>query len=125
MAKSKRNKEIALTKVGKKNYVTDKKSIILEKVQSYLNDYEYYYVFSYKNMTTLAMQSLRNYFNDSKFVIGKNKVLQVALGRTEEDEQKLNSSKLSTFLKGNCGLFFSNDGPDKIIEYINKYKNIF
>jgi mRNA turnover protein 4 len=116
MAKSKRNKEVALTKVGKKNHVSDKKSIIVEKIQKYLNEYEYYYAFRYKNMTTMAMQSLRNYWNNDKFVIGKNKVIQVALGRTEEEEQKPNSHKLSAYLKGNCGLFFSNDEPDKIIE---------
>lgn len=116
MAKSKRNKVVPLTKVGKKNLVTDKKSIIVEKVQNYLNEYKYYYAFKYKNMTTMPMQELRNYWNKGKFVVGKNKVLQVALGKSEEEEQKPNSFKLSPYLKGNCGLFFSNEDPDLILE---------
>jgi mRNA turnover protein 4 len=114
MAKNKRNKVVPITKVGKKEH--DKKNHIIENVQKCLNDYDYCYAFSYKNMTAMPMQALRQYWKDSKFVIGKNKVLQVALGRTEEDSYKLNSYHLSEYLKGNCGLFFTNSDPDLVLE---------
>lgn len=115
MAKSKRNKVVSLTKTKKSN-VSDKKLDLVEKIQKYLNNYKYCYVFSYKNMTTMPMQELRNYWSDSKFVIGKNKVLQIALGRTEEESFKLNTHLLATYLKNNCGLFFTDKEPDYIIE---------
>jgi hypothetical protein len=51
-------------------------------------------------MTTVPMQEVRNYWSSSKFIIGKNKVLQVALGKSEDDEPKLNSHKLASYLKG-------------------------
>jgi len=117
MAKSKRNKVVPLTKVGKKkDSVSNKKAQIVTNIEQYLNTYEFCFVFIYKNMTSVPMQELRNYWNTSKFVIGKNKVLQVSLGKNEEDEVKLNSHKLSKYLNGNCGLFFTNEEPEKVLE---------
>ena len=72
-------------------------------------------------MTNLSMNALKDYFKDSIFMIGKNKVIQVGLGRDETEEKKEGSSKLNQFLKGNCGLFFSDKDPDDIIEYFKKY----
>ena len=114
MAKNKRNKIVPISKVTKKE--TEKKNNMFEKSRNYLEKYKFCYVFKYKNMTTMPMQELRNYFKDDKFLIGKNKVLQVALGKTEDDTFKSNTFKLSKYLKGNCGLFFSNNDPDMVIE---------
>ena len=94
MAKSKRNKVIPLTKT-KKTLDKDKKTDLVEKVQTFLEEYSFVYVFKYKNMTNLPMQELRNYWKDSKFVIGKNKVLQIALGKNEETSHKTNSYLLA------------------------------
>jgi mRNA turnover protein 4 len=113
MAKSKRNTVVPLTKTTKKS--NDKKSHLIEKVRKCIDEYEYCYAFNYKNMTTMPMQELRKFYEDSKFLIGKNKVLQVALGRTEEDTHRTNTYHLSEYLKGNCGLFFTNNEPDHII----------
>jgi mRNA turnover protein 4 len=116
MAKSKRSRVVPLTKTGKKDNLSSKKVNLVENIQKYLEEYEYCYVFSYKNMTTVPMQELRNYWNTSKFLIGKNKVLQVALGKNEDEEPKLNSSKLYNYLKSNCGLFFSSKDSELILE---------
>lgn len=42
-----------------------------------------------------------------RFVMGSNKLIQVALGKTSADEYKTNLSQLSGRLKGNVGLFFT------------------
>jgi mRNA turnover protein 4 len=115
MAKSKRNKIVSLTKTKKSN-VSDKKLDLVEKIQKYMDNFTYCYTFSFKNMTTMPMQELRNFFSDSKFVIGKNKVLQVAIGREEEESFKPNSYKLSKYLNNNCGLFFTDKDPEYVIE---------
>lgn len=120
MPKSKRNKVVPLSKVTKKGF-TDKKIKLIKRIHKYLKDYKYCYVFKYKNMTTMPMNELKNYFSDSIFLIGKNKVMQVALGKNSEEEIKENSTKLEKYLKGNCGLFFSNEEPDKIINYFKEY----
>ena len=74
-------------------------------------------------MTNLAMNALKEYFKDSIFMIGKNHVMQVALGKTEEEEKKEGSSKLNKYLKGNCGLFFTDKEPDDIILYFQQYSS--
>jgi len=118
MPKSKRNKIVPLSKVQKKNEnISSKKVELVDKVKNFLDDYQYCYVIKYKNMTNLPMQELRNYWKTSKFVVGKNKVLHVVLGKTEDDEYKLNTHKLTKFLKGNCGLIFSNEESDYVVEY--------
>ena len=115
MAKSKRNKVVSLTKTKKSN-VSDKKLNLVEKIQKYMKNYKYCYAFSHKNMTTMPMQELRNFFSDCKFIIGKNKVLQVALGRNEEETFKPNSYQLSKFMSNSCGLFFTDKGPEYVVE---------
>jgi mRNA turnover protein 4 len=41
--------------------------------------------------------------------MGKNKLMQVALGKTEEEEYKPDVHKVSANLRGTCGLFFTNE----------------
>ncbi len=117
MAKSKRNKVVPLTKVTKKTEtMNNKKAQLVTNIENYLKSYEHCFVFHFKNMTTLPFQELRNYWGDSKFIIGKNKVMQVCLGKSEDDEVKKNSHKLSPYLKASCGLFFTNEDYDKVAE---------
>lgn len=97
MPKSKRNKVIPLTKT-KKTIDKDRKVELVDKVHNYLDEFSYVYVFRYKNMTNLPMQELRNYWKDSKFVIGKNKVLQISLGKSEDTSYRTNSYLLSTVI---------------------------
>lgn len=94
MPRSKRNKVIPLTKT-KKTIDKDRKIDLIDKVHTYLDEFSYVYVFRYKNMTNLPMQELRNYWKDAKFVIGKNKVLQIALGKSEDTSYKTNSYLVS------------------------------
>ena len=102
MPKSKRNRVVPLSKVTKKG-PGEKKERQVKNIHKYLKQYKYCYAFTYKNMTNIAMNSLKEYFKDSVFMIGKNHVMQVGLGKTEEEESKQGSSNLNKYLKGNCG----------------------
>lgn len=122
MPTSKRNRVVPLSKVAKKGF-NDRKAKLFTRIHKYLKEYKYCFAFSYKNMTNMSMNALKDYFKDSIFIVGKNKVIQVALGKDGENkEPKENSSQLSPFLKGNCGLFFTNKDPDDIIAYFKEYK---
>jgi mRNA turnover protein 4 len=46
--------------------------------------------------------------------MGSNKMLQVALGKTEADEYRTNLSLLSDRLKGHVGLFFTTLERDEV-----------
>ena len=112
MPKSKRNRVVPLSRVTKKG-PGEKKERQVKNIHKYLKQYKYCYAFTYKNMTNIAMNSLKEYFNDSIFMIGKN----------EEEESKEGSSKLNKYLKGNCGLFFTDKEPDDIISYFKEYSS--
>ena len=119
MAKSKRNRVVALTKTKKANLL-DKKGQFIKKLQNLVKNNKYTYSFAYKNMTTLAMQGLRHYFKDDKsesiFLLGKSTVIQVGLGRNEEESIGPNYYKLCETIKGTSGLFFSEKSPESIIK---------
>ena len=122
MPKSKRNRVVPLSRVTKKG-PGEKKERQVKNIHKYLKQYKYCFAFNYKNMTNIAMNALKEYFNDSIFMIGKNHVMQVGLGKTEKEETKEGSSKLNLYLKGNCGLFFTNKEPDEIISYFKEYSS--
>jgi len=42
-----------------------------------------------------------------RFIMGSNKMLQVALGKSESDELRTNLSEIGARLKGHSGLFFT------------------
>ena len=55
---------------------------------------------------------------DSKFYIGKNKVVQVALGRSPEEESADNSHQLSKYMRGQVCLLFTNKSDKELQSYI-------
>ena len=102
MPKSKRNRVVPLNKVASKKGISDRKVKLVSKVEKHLKEYSYCFVFTYKNMTNMSMQALKDYFNDSIFVLGKNRVEQKAL----EENKKPNSSKLFIFVLSYIYSFF-------------------
>ena len=91
MPKSKRNKVVALTKVKKQG--REAKENLLEAVQEAIDTYKNTFVLSFENMRAGPFKLLAHTMRaDSKFFLGKNKVIQVALGRTPEDEHANNTS---------------------------------
>lgn len=53
--------------------------------------------------------------NLHRFYFGKNKVMALALGRTQEDEYKDNLHKLSNQLRGQSGLLFTNKSKKEVL----------
>ena len=99
MPKSKRNKMVSLTKVKKKG--REGKEELVEKVQDYLGEYEHSYVVSFENMRSGPFKRMQNQMaGNTKFFLGKNKVMIKALGRHPEDEVEDNTAQLSRFLSG-------------------------
>ena len=85
MPKSKRNKMVPLTNVKKKG--RDGKEELVDKVQDSVTNYKYSYVLSFNNLRSGPFKKMQNQMNDSsKFILGKNKVMIKALGKTPEDE---------------------------------------
>ena len=78
MPQSKRNKVVSLTKVAPKT--REHKEFIVNKVHTFMGRYKHLYVLTFDNMSTNNFKNLKESIEDSKFLMGKNKVLGVAFG---------------------------------------------
>ena len=76
-------------------YTKSFKEELITKIRENLDKYENLFVFSHNNMRTNPFRDIQQTFNDSKFFLGKNKVMQLALGRTEAEELKKNLHLIS------------------------------
>ncbi|GLJ38588.1 hypothetical protein SUGI_0786760 [Cryptomeria japonica] len=114
MPKSKRNKVVTLSKTKRKG--REHKESIISAVRQAVEDYISLYVFSFENMRNLKFKELREQLkSSSRFFLGSNKVLQIALGRTAADEVKDDIHKASAVLHGDCGLFFTNLPKEEVM----------
>ena len=111
--------KVALTKVKKKG--RENKEKLVDKIQDSANKYKYMYVLSYQNMTTNPFNKIRKDFEGSKFFLGKNKVMQYALGRTPEEEFKENLCLAGRHIKQECCLLFTNE--ENVEEYFNNFSS--
>ena len=59
---------------------------------------------------------------DSKFFIGKNKVAQVALGRSPEEECADNAHVLSRYLRGQVCLLFTNKLEKDVERFLKEHQ---
>eukprot|EP00088_Acartia_fossae_P041060 TRINITY_DN42936_c0_g1_i1.p1 TRINITY_DN42936_c0_g1~~TRINITY_DN42936_c0_g1_i1.p1 ORF type:complete len:242 (+),score=72.95 TRINITY_DN42936_c0_g1_i1:37-762(+) len=116
MPKSKRDKKISLTKVEKKVGLETKQKLI-DNVRNAVDTYSRIFVFKPENMRNNTLKEVREHWNHSKFFIGKNRVIAKALGSTEEEEYNENLHKVSILLRGQCGLLFTNEKTDDVVEF--------
>eukprot|EP01006_Ploeotia_vitrea_P036657 TRINITY_DN66043_c14_g10_i1.p1 TRINITY_DN66043_c14_g10~~TRINITY_DN66043_c14_g10_i1.p1 ORF type:complete len:251 (+),score=136.54 TRINITY_DN66043_c14_g10_i1:77-829(+) len=120
MPKSRKQRVRALTQTEKKGYGV--KKVLVDKVQEALDQYKYVYVFSTNNMKNASFKDVRAHWEGSRFFLGKNKVMQVALGRTEDDEYKTGIHKLAPLIRGERGLFCTTSAPDEVLEYFGAFE---
>lgn len=113
---SKRAQQVSLTKVKPKG--KDLKTKLFAQVSSFLELYSTVFVFTFENFKTFALQKLRESMANSKFLMGKSKVLQAALAQSNlQDIEKLNKHMVGT-----CGLLFTNESPESIIEFFYTWR---
>eukprot|EP01001_Neometanema_parovale_P009099 NODE_5345_length_954_cov_110.665463_g5130_i0.p1 GENE.NODE_5345_length_954_cov_110.665463_g5130_i0~~NODE_5345_length_954_cov_110.665463_g5130_i0.p1 ORF type:complete len:256 (-),score=58.61 NODE_5345_length_954_cov_110.665463_g5130_i0:186-884(-) len=120
MPKSKKEKKYSFTKVRSNLFERNENTI--QEVQKAVDEYEHMFVFDYSQMrSTLPMKQVRAQFRDSRFIMANNKVQGVALGRLEEDSFRQNTYKMSAFLKGFRGLFFTNRDKKEVKNFFKTY----
>ena len=93
MPKSRRDKPISLTKTKKHGRAS--KERLVEDIRECLSTYSSVYVFEVENMRNVKFKELREEWGGSRFFMGKNRVMQMALGRDPHDEHKAGISKLT------------------------------
>ena len=112
-----------------KRATREHKSAYIEEVRSAVDSHDALYLFSYENMRSNKFKDIRMHFrstpmNDapSRIFLGKNKLLQVALGRTPEDEYSDNLRQVSKLISGgSVGLLFSSRSRAEVEEYFENF----
>uniref|UniRef100_A0A7S2VG84 Ribosome assembly factor mrt4 n=1 Tax=Entomoneis paludosa TaxID=265537 RepID=A0A7S2VG84_9STRA len=119
MPKSKRVREVALTQTDKRA-TRDHKSKYIEEVRDAVDKHESIYLFSYENMRSSQFKNVRMHFRgtDSRIFLGKNKLLQIALGRSAEEEYADNLQHMAKRITGgSVGLLFTSRERATVEEY--------
>lgn len=85
---------VTLSKTKKKG--RDHKEVIVNAIREAAEKYTSVYVFSFENMRNQKLKDFRETLkSSSRFFLGSNKVMQVALGRSASDEIKPGLYKVS------------------------------
>mmetsp|Transcript_25038 Transcript_25038/g.34503 ORF Transcript_25038/g.34503 Transcript_25038/m.34503 type:complete len:245 (+) Transcript_25038:226-960(+) len=115
MPKSKRNKVVNLTKTKSKG--RDGKTTLVESIRGCVEQYPRLYVFRFKNLRNSALKKLREEMTaTSRFFLGSNKVMQVALGKEASTAFRQGLEGVSERLKGFAGLLFTSLGQEEVEE---------
>jgi mRNA turnover protein 4 len=119
MPKSKRNRVYTLSQTRKKG--REMKSELLQEIRDCTDKYQHIFLFNVENMRNSKLKEVRSQWKSSRFFFGKNRVLQAALGRTEAEEYREGLAGLAKLLRGNVGLFFTNQPRDEVISWFQSY----
>lgn len=120
MPKSKRDKKVSLTKTERKGLQW--KQQIVEDIRNCVEKYPNIFLFSVHNMRNNLLKDLRSEWKkDSRFIFGKNRVMQLALGKSEADEAEPDLHKLAARLRGQCGLLFTHKSEEDVLEWSESY----
>ncbi|XP_062499551.1 mRNA turnover protein 4 homolog [Corticium candelabrum] len=122
MPKSKRAKQISLTRTKRKG-LESKKGLVHE-IQECCDNYANIFIFNVENMRNSKLKEVRTEWRHSRFFFGKNKVMALALGKTPEQEYKDNLHLVSQRLKGSVGLLFTNQSREYVTNWFDKYREM-
>jgi len=98
-----------------------RKEAIVETILECLDTYSHVYVFSMDNMRTSIVKELRQKFAEDRFVMGKQTVMAIGVGRNPEEEPRDNLHKLSEHLNGTAGLLFSNRKQKDVVSFFKSF----
>jgi mRNA turnover protein 4 len=97
---------VSLTQVKKKD--RGWKEGLVSQIQQNLDNYPSVFLLRYENFRNEAFKNLREKIRDtSTFCLGSNKVLKVAIGKSDAEEYKTNLHLLANDIRGNSALLFT------------------
>lgn len=99
------NIAVTLSKTTKKG--RGHKELIINGIRDAAEKYSSIYVFNFQNMRNSKLKEFREQLqSSSKFFLGSNKVMQVAIGRSSSDEIKPNLHKVSKVVLSCLAILF-------------------
>lgn len=120
MPKSKRAKLVSLTKT--KQARKELKGRLVEDVRAAAEKFDAAFVFGYENLRTERFKDLRvEWAGNSRFFLGKNKVMQIALGTDEDSAHRPGLHQLAGDLSGNVGLLFTSRPTEEVTAFFEAF----
>lgn len=72
-------------------------------------------------MRNTFLKDIRHDWMGSRILFGRNRVMQVALGRTPETAHRENLEKLTNYMSGDIGLLMTNEEPQVVRDYFTSF----
>ncbi|CAM9528965.1 unnamed protein product [Discosporangium mesarthrocarpum] len=120
MPRSRREQKVSLTKTSKKGH--ELKQSVVNEVRKCVDEYSGVFVFTYRNLRSKLLKEVRlDFREDSRFFMGKNKLMILGLGKTAEDEYQDNLRQVSKRLRGQVGLLFTNRPREDVEKYFESH----
>eukprot|EP00041_Stephanoeca_diplocostata_P006022 m.73534 g.73534 ORF g.73534 m.73534 type:complete len:219 (+) comp16124_c0_seq14:267-923(+) len=119
MPKSKRAKVVPLTRTVKQGFQA--KEALISEIRDAADAFSTIFVFSVKDMRNARLKDVRNKWKTSRFFLGKNKVMAIALGQSEAEEHRPGLHKVAELVTGNIGLMFTNEDRDEVKEWFKSF----
>lgn len=113
---------VTLTQTDKRA-TREHKSAYIEQIRSAIESHDSVYLFGYENMRSNKFKKVRVDFNGSgaRIFLGKNKLMQIALGRSEEEEFQENLRHVAKrIVGGSVGLLVTSQSREEIVNYFAK-----
>ena len=99
-----------------------RKEALIMRIRESVDEYDHIVSFQVRNLRSNFMRTVRQHFQGKgRFYFGKNKLMQIALGRDPETEYKAGLSTMAGTLVGTCGLFFTNEPLDEVLDYLRSF----
>lgn len=114
MPNSKRQRVLPTSKTTKNRKELVRR--LAASIQDLATTYRHIFVFDVQNMRNNFLKQVRTAFSDSRVVMGKTKVMMVALGRDAQSEVVPGVSKLGPYVSGEVGLLFTDRGVTEVKE---------
>jgi mRNA turnover protein 4 len=115
-----------LTKTDKRSTKSHKTALI-EKVRECIDKYDAIYVLSFENMRATKLKDVRQHFggdanSNDRILLGKQTLMQIALGRTPEEEYSDNLRHVAKHLAGgDLGLLFTCKTDAEVRQYFESF----
>lgn len=112
MPTSKRTKKVNLTQTSKRT--REGKQNLINDVRTAIDSHASVFLFSFDNMRSNKFKDVRLAFRDSKIFMGKNKLLQISLGKGVEDEYADGLHEVSKLISGSVGLLATSRAKEEV-----------
>ncbi len=121
MPKSKRDRKVTLSKVKKRTGLETKQALV-ERVRGSVDEHERLFVFAADNMRNNHLKEVRETWKHSTFFMGKNRVMSLALGRSEAEEYADNLFRVSKLLRDQRGLLFTSRPEREVLSFFEGHE---